>query len=61
MCTDASTLGFEAVLKQCEERGKNHVIAYASRTLNSPEASDSVTHLETLTVVRVLNSFVISY
>ncbi len=39
------------------ERGKDHAIGYASRTLNSAEASHSVMHLETLVVVWVLKHF----
>ncbi len=33
--TDASSLGFGAVLMRADARGKNHAIAYASRTLRS--------------------------
>ncbi len=51
MCTDASTPGLGAVLMQYDERGKNHAIANASRTLDSAEASYFITHLETLAVV----------
>ncbi len=55
--TDASALGFGAVLMQPDTRGKNHAIAYASRTLNQTEANDSVTHQETLAIVWVLKHF----
>ncbi len=41
MYTDASTFGLGAVLMQCDETGKNHVIAYASRTLSSAEADNT--------------------
>ncbi len=36
--TNASALGLGAVLMQPDTRGKNHSIAYASRTLNQAEA-----------------------
>ncbi len=49
--TDASALGLGAVLMQPDARGKNHAIAYASRTLNQAQANYSVTHQETLTIV----------
>ncbi len=57
MCTDTSTLGLGAVLMQCNERGKNHVIAYTNCTLNLAEANYSVIHLETLVVVWGLKHF----
>ncbi len=57
MYADASTLGLGAVLLQCDERGKDHVIAYVSRTLNSAEANYSIIHLETLAVVWRLKHF----
>ncbi len=43
LCTDASSLGIDAVLMQSSEAQRPHVIAYASRVLNSAEYS--VTHL----------------
>ncbi len=55
--TDASALGLGAVLMQPDARGKNHAIAYASRTLNQDEANDSVTHQETLAIVLALKHF----
>ncbi len=49
--TDASALGVGAVLMQPDARGKNHAIAYASRTLNQAEANYSVTDQENLAIV----------
>ncbi len=57
MCTDASILGFGAILMQSDERGKNHVIAYASRLLNAAESNYSTLHLETLAVMWALRHF----
>ncbi len=49
--TDASATGIGAVLMQQDDRGKNSVIAYASRTLNSVECNYSVIDKETLAVI----------
>ncbi len=51
MCVDAPFLGVGAVLMQASESQRPHVIAYASRVLNSAECKYSVTHLEALAVV----------
>ncbi len=45
ICTDAFGLGLGAIFMQCDERGKNHVIAYASRVLMQPS---QITLLPTL-------------
>ncbi len=57
ICTDASSLGLGAVLMQTDARGKNYVITYASRVLNSAESNYSVTHQETLAIVWALKHF----
>ena len=54
---DASGLGLRSVFMQKDDRGKSHVIAFASRALNKAEANYSVTHQETLAVVWTLNHF----
>ncbi len=55
--TDTSALGLSAVLMQPDASGKNHPLAYASRTLNQAEANYSVTHQETLAIVWALKHF----
>ncbi len=55
--TDASSLGVGAALMQASESQQPHVIAYASRVLNSAESKYSVTHLEALAVVWALKHF----
>ncbi len=57
LCTDASAFGVGVVLMQTDARGKNCVIAYASRKLNTAESNYSVTHQETLAVVWALRHF----
>ncbi len=57
LCTDASSLGVGAVLMQASKSQRPHVIAYASRVLNSGESKYSVTHIEALAVVWALKHF----
>ncbi len=56
MCTNTSILGLGATLMQCDEEGKDHLIAYASRALISAEANWLI-HLENLVVVWGLKNF----
>ena len=44
--TDASDFGIGAVLSQCQEDGKEHVISYASWLLTKPERNHCVTRKE---------------
>ncbi len=45
---------------QLDTRGKNHAIAYASRTLHQVEANYLVTHQETIAIVWALKHFTVS-
>jgi hypothetical protein len=49
--TDASTYALGAILSQKDEKGRECVITYASRTLNKHERNYGITELECLAVV----------
>ncbi len=55
--TDASAIGIGAVLMQQDDRGKNRVIAYTGRPLNSIECNYSVTDKDTLAVGWALKNY----
>ena len=55
--TDASDAGIGAVLSQLDNDKKEHVIAYASRTLSKPERRYYVTRKELLSVITFIHHF----
>ena len=55
--TDASDAGIGAVLSQLDDDKKEHVIAYASRTLSKPERRYCVTRKELLDVITFIHHF----
>src|SRR5438034_8804466 len=55
--TDASGTGLGAVLSQKQKDGKEHVISYASRSLNVHEQNYHITDQECLAIVWALKKF----
>ena len=55
--TDASLLGFGAVLEQLDEEGQRHPIAYGSRQTNNAEQKYAPTQLEVAAVVYAVEHF----
>ena len=55
--TDASCLGFSAVLERLDDQGRRHPIAYASRQTNPAEAKYAPTQLEVAALVYSVEHF----
>lgn len=54
---DASNFGIGAVLAQCDEKGKDHPVAYWSRKLTDSEGKSSATERECLAAVEAIKYF----
>ena len=57
LCTDASELGFGAVLEQVADDGECHPVAYASQCINQAEQKYGVSELEVAALVYALEHF----
>ena len=55
--TDASLLGFGAVLEQIDNDGRRHPVAYASRQMNNAEQKYAPTQLEVAALVFAVEHF----
>jgi transposase InsO family protein len=55
--TDASNVGVGAILSQSDDQGEEHVIAYASKALNSAQRNYTVTDQELYAVVYGVKQF----
>ncbi|CAG8842072.1 42568_t:CDS:1 [Gigaspora margarita] len=54
---DASYIGLDAILAQKDENKKEFVVAYTSRTLNSPEKNYLATKIECLAAIWAMQYF----
>ena len=57
LSTDASVVGIGAVLSQLNDKGEEHPVAYASRTLNHHEMNYSTTKRECLALIWAVQHF----